>query len=108
MADRAVFQSLEAESARQDVRRDLRQRVADSNLDGADCAAGPEVLAAEGPLRLVALESRRAAPHEPVGVPRSVDVARRAVYRAAAARRTCPRRADLRLIRTASSEVSHA
>jgi hypothetical protein len=61
-------QSVEAEPPGQDLRRHYGQRVADSNLDGAHRAARLEVLAAESPLRLVALESRGAAPDEPAGL----------------------------------------
>ena len=35
MADRTVLQSVETKPAGEDVRRDLRQCVADSNLDGS-------------------------------------------------------------------------
>jgi hypothetical protein len=56
VADRTVFQSFEAEPAREDVCRDFRQCLAYSNLDGAHRPARAEVPATESALRLVAVE----------------------------------------------------
>ena len=52
-------------------------------------------------LRLVAVESRRLAPHESVRLSRPLDVARRTVYRAAGAARACPTGSGLRVTWTA-------
>ena len=106
VADRAVFQSLEAEPAGEDVCRDVGQCAAHSNLDRAHRPARVEVFAIESALRLVAVEPGRPAPDEPAGVSRPLGLAQRALYQPAAARGPCPSGVGVVVIQTASREVS--
>ncbi len=76
LADRAVLQSTEAESAHQDLRRHQPQRPADSDLDRADRPAAAQVSATEGPLRLEPVQSSRPVAPTTVRLPRPVGLDR--------------------------------
>src|SRR5208337_391463 len=69
LADRAVFQSLKAKSAGEDLHRDFRQCPEDASLGGVDCHVADQVPAVESHLRLVAFQSGGAAAAAVVRLP---------------------------------------
>src|SRR5208337_5220726 len=76
LADRAVFQSLKAKSAGEDLHRDFRQCPEDASLGGVDCHVVDQVPAVEGNVWLVAFQSGGAAAAAVVRLPRFVGVDR--------------------------------
>src|SRR5712691_10894482 len=66
VANRIAVQGPETKSPREDVRGYLGLRAAHSDLDGPDRVAAAQVPAAQSHVRLVPVQSRRAAPDESI------------------------------------------
>ncbi len=75
LANRAVFQGAQTESAGENLRRDFRERPENSGLDRAHCHAADQVSAAPGYLRLVIVKFGGLVTPAIVRLPRLVDVA---------------------------------
>jgi hypothetical protein len=74
LGDRGVFSGPETKLTPEDIRGDLGERVADADLDGADCHVADQVPATARDLRLVAVEPGGPTTPAVVCVPGSVDL----------------------------------
>ena len=70
----ALIKGAQTESGSKDLRGDFRQRLANPDLDGADCHAADQISAAPGYLRLVPVEFGGLVAPAIVRLPRLVDL----------------------------------